>query len=216
MSDARLRALERRWQESGARLDGGAFLRAAEDAGLLTHDQLRLAAELGHEPARAALGQDALDYLDVASWPRVLLQRWGPQAPSRLSLASVRLLLRARELDAVADGLARALLTPLVAWCRCPCAEHLAEVRHTRGAPAVAQGALEQVLAPEVARAVRGALGIALPAAERHWAWDLDAPLCASDALGVAALRAAVEGEVVPWALGRRDPLAEPREELRW
>ena len=26
----------------------------------------------------------------------------------------------------------------------------------------------------------------------------------------------AVEGEVVPWALGRRDPLAEPREELRW
>jgi hypothetical protein len=58
MSDARLRELERRWQESGSVEDEAALLAARTRAGQLEPCALRLQAYLGHPAARRALGED--------------------------------------------------------------------------------------------------------------------------------------------------------------
>lgn len=57
MSDARLRALERRWRETGADADEAAWLKARLQAGELTRDGLGVAAALGHAAAAQALGE---------------------------------------------------------------------------------------------------------------------------------------------------------------
>ena len=56
MSDEELRALERRWRESGAVEDGAAWLAGRQRVGQLDSAALELLAHLGHEPARLVLG----------------------------------------------------------------------------------------------------------------------------------------------------------------
>lgn len=79
-ADDRLRALERRWRETGDRADEGALLLERVRLGLLDRTQLELAAFCAHEGARRALGETA--------WPPDLretlagLERWGPAAVS--------------------------------------------------------------------------------------------------------------------------------------
>ena len=59
MADSELRELERRWREDGDRDAEAALLRARVRAGTLAAPRLRLAAYLGHEAARLALGDAA-------------------------------------------------------------------------------------------------------------------------------------------------------------
>ena len=59
MTDSELRELERRWREDGDRDAEAALLRARVRAGTLAAPRLRLAAYLGHEAARLALGDAA-------------------------------------------------------------------------------------------------------------------------------------------------------------
>ena len=61
MSDGSLRALERRWRESGVVEDGARFLLARERAGQLTEAQIYTAAYLGNEVAQAALSTGMYD-----------------------------------------------------------------------------------------------------------------------------------------------------------
>lgn len=55
MSDERLRALERRWQETGSMGDGVAYLNEGLRVGVLQRGQLALAAHCGNAAARAVL-----------------------------------------------------------------------------------------------------------------------------------------------------------------
>jgi hypothetical protein len=59
MTDARLRALERRWRESGSLEDEVAYLLERLRTGDLLRDRVELAAYCGHAAARHALGAEA-------------------------------------------------------------------------------------------------------------------------------------------------------------
>jgi len=63
VSDARLRQLERRWQQTGAQDDEARYLKARIRAGSLQQRRVELAAYLGHEPSRAALVVEDPDLL---------------------------------------------------------------------------------------------------------------------------------------------------------
>lgn len=68
MGDEQLRALERRWQESGDSADEAQYLRALLRNEALPSERLRLAAFLGHPAARAALGGEAPAPLKLPWW----------------------------------------------------------------------------------------------------------------------------------------------------
>lgn len=76
MSDARLRALERTWRESGRSADEQAWLAARLRAGELDPQRLALAAWLGHLPAQAPSG------VKPPSLPAAWRDVWSP--PLRL------------------------------------------------------------------------------------------------------------------------------------
>ncbi|RMG12003.1 MAG: hypothetical protein D6731_14705 [Planctomycetota bacterium] len=81
MSDARLRALERRYRRSGCLEDHVRYLRSALRASALSAERLGLAAALGHPAARAVLGADAPPLLEALlddPLPRAL----GPLSPA--------------------------------------------------------------------------------------------------------------------------------------
>lgn len=69
MSDVDLRTLARRFRASGSSEDEAAWLRARVQTGELKDGQLRLAAHLGHEAARTALGAAAPE-------PTLTLREW--------------------------------------------------------------------------------------------------------------------------------------------
>lgn len=139
MSDARLRELERRWQETGAAADEAALLRERLRAGALTWDALALEAYLGHAPAQLALDEpvEPVDFGPddpaaptrvgpaaeaAALWTRGLLA-WGRETLARALLV--------RALVHPLDGAPpewRALLRALEEWCREPRPGAAAEV----------------------------------------------------------------------------------------
>ncbi|MCO5169852.1 MAG: hypothetical protein M9894_26240 [Planctomycetes bacterium] len=88
MSDDRLRDLERRWHAAGAPEDDARLLLERVRAGALTHDELGLAARLGHPGACAALGRrpDDLPALCAALAAQDVLR-----ARAALALAEVAL-----------------------------------------------------------------------------------------------------------------------------
>lgn len=98
MTDARLRALERVWRETGRSEDEQAWLQARLRAGALGPERLALAAWLGHAPALALTGQapppGPETWTDV--WRSPLrgfatgFARWGSQALLRAGLACCR------------------------------------------------------------------------------------------------------------------------------
>lgn len=77
MSDARLRELKRRWQQSGAVDDEAAFLRERVRVGDLTALRLRIAAYAGVPGAILAYGARSLDYLDLVT----SMSAGSPEAP---------------------------------------------------------------------------------------------------------------------------------------
>jgi len=225
VSDARRRALERRFQDSGAVADAAALLRERVRAGELSEARARLAAALG-EPAARELEPDARDpaaaladadreaqlrgLVAVAHRERVALRRRAPAPHTR----------RARE-DAYEAELAPAAeraLRAVEAWAVAPgtgggqVAARLADLTASLdaegrssgwfGLPSPRQDAV-RAHAEAVARLARAALD---EASARH----LDAasgPL--RELLGEDALRVALRAELLPWLLGDGDPLAE-------
>lgn len=213
MADHELRARERRWRESGASRDEAAFLLARVRAGVLAADQLALAAFLGHEPAREALGAAAPPApRELAAWVYEL-GRWGPETSVLAALVSLRFhpewaALRGFELPPASQPRLQEQLAELcdgvaavVACAACPCGPHWRALqewseldwsRHLRALrqlPATCAGAV--TLCYHVTRLVR------LPTA--HGAAELVAHVPEGDE---ALVRGAAREALLPRALG--------------
>lgn len=150
MTDEGLRALERRWSETGAVADEAAYLGACVRTGSLTREQLDLAAYCGHEAALLAGGAPAPEVADELlalladdgrrqlevrfhhglRWWALGLRRFGPAAWANAIAAALTLQVEARP-GVTPDDLAfvRELDVGLVEWGACPCAAHLESLR---------------------------------------------------------------------------------------
>jgi hypothetical protein len=243
VADDTLRALERRFRETGAASDEAAWLRERVRAGSLPADHLELVAYLGYEPARLAGSSARPPTWDEAfavqlersqdparatlltrrRYPQVWLHAAGPPSRpvlTRIALAAAWVLLeRAQEKDLLAHETAAAAERWLLD------AEDSEEAR------------LRCVLAGDAATQARGSLTNA-----RDWTWNLlDVSACAAYAAGSLTLAhgaeyaaraiahtgnalgeglseglppsvlAAVQAELIPWALGEADPVRARR-----
>lgn len=206
--DGRLRALQRRWQESGVPEDGASYFSAALRAGVITRRQLDLAADLGLAAARLAGGREAIVYQDPYLWARELRARWGLPVLVRASLAATRLLLaRGPALAPELSGELEDALAAAGAWADCPCDEHRPPLERALSSPL--RAALEAAAGRNLAEAVRHVLLVpswdeATHASFTRPAWSRDgyeALLWAADAHGSAAVREAVARALAPWAL---------------
>ena len=202
MTDVRLREVERETAQGlpGAR---ARLLREHVRTGAMDVGRLELAAWLGDEDARLALGEAhyegfaadlrgatrqevgsaRTDGADLVAW--VLgLERWGRQACVRAAIAAVRVGLDAEPhlsegtLHAAREGLEAA-----EAWARCPCDAH---ARAGRGPWADALWGATSTRSPEP----RGAVIAAVRAA--GWAARAASP---------ARVREALRAELLAWAL---------------
>lgn len=202
MTDVRFREAERETTQGlpGAR---ARLLRAHVRTGAIDVGRLELAAWLGDDDARHALGEGAYEGFaadlrgvtrqevgtartagaDLVAW--VLgLERWGRQACVRAAIAGVRVglaevqHLRQGDLHAAREGLEAA-----EAWTRCPCDAH---ARAGRGPWADALWAATSSRSPEPRAAVIAAVRAA------GWAARVSSP---------SRVREAIRGELLVWAL---------------
>lgn len=196
MSDARLRELERRWRASRSVTDEAAYLAELVRSGGLVKERLALAAHCGHPAAVMALpGSAAVPSLDEA-WVRGL-ERAGRAALVRASIAATRAALAA-ELQPGAETPRTLAALALVESClRANNAELAAMALHVSAGNAIG-------LPARIGEACLGAVARPDPAAQAAEALRL-----AIAGLGVEWVRAVVQEELVPWLLGRGDPLTE-------
>lgn len=216
MSDQGLRQLERRWRASGDPADEAAWLLGRLRAGELPAERLELAALLGHEPAaRAAQEADRpLPPLlfDLRRRERVPDTRWLIGAlweRSREAVVRFGAAIGRNRLGGGGGPDSRpALLAALdaaEAWCRCPCEEHRAPAaRAGQAVWAAISGQAWRAEGPEL-------LGAAFAAAVTAEATGPDEArflrhLLAHEAPGDLER---ASREVVVWALGLGDPLAD-------
>ena len=224
MSDGRLRELERRAERSGALEDALELLIARRRAGL-SEERVALAAYLGDPAARELSGRAGVALPPHAAAGEAIgwalpLAGWGPEVARRCGLALARLLLPEWERHSERlkprwrrpgrrgrprlDPRPDALLSQLESWCREPSPVRAAELER-------AWAECEEVtfLRAESwrARAALTAVRALLCAARAD---PVGAVRVGYDALhpeAGARLVAALEREVLPWALGRGDPL---------
>lgn len=136
MSDERLRALQRRAEQTGDPLDAAAVLSERLRAGLLTMERLELAAYCGDEIAQEVIdpglrfatpdGRALEGAYDFGAWVRNL-SRWGTPVLLRAAWAagwSAHLVVSQGNLPA------RKTLDAVRAWLDCPCDACLRTVRH--------------------------------------------------------------------------------------
>lgn len=198
MSDERLRRAERAALASGGRLeDRAAVLRERLRAGEVPVWGLRLAAFLGDEVAQAMLGEDApgVGRPPIAAW-LAGLEPWSPLVHLRAAVAAGRHALEHVGADWRSESAEPGLLA-VERWIveRTPARreETLAWVRRQP---------VEWVRLP--LEAVRGPGG---PRRKRTAAYSIrTAALYVRDD---QALIAAITAELLPWALGLADPVAE-------
>jgi hypothetical protein len=213
VADDRLRRLQRRFAEAGELDDEVAFLREQVRAGALANDRLELAAYLGHEAATRAWGGDpgrpeADDQRPLERVTRWVegLKRWGEEALWRAGAAVVRAIpIYADRFDGPDDRLLE-VMDRVEDWILAPDEARRAAVD---GGPALLAAAVEQ------------AWGAAACANTTHWlcrsvseegfAADHTRALVAEAGheLRPLQIERAVRDELVPWALGREDPLLE-------
>jgi hypothetical protein len=219
VADGTLRALERRWRETGDPDDEARLLAERLRCGLVTERGLVIAAGLGHAAAlriAPAVGLTALELLDSPRPPdrshpldlararaaiavaRTLAARWRPVArPDHPTAEPER------------DRAWSEALRAAEAWTLCPCDLHAGLLRH-RGVAAPC--AAECCVDPRVFRhAVRVVAVLAGAQGARtswwgepppvHRPWELAEPRYSR------GLERAVAAELLPWALGERDPL---------
>lgn len=208
MTDRRLRQLERRFRETGALEDEAAWLAARVQAGEVSPDRLALASDLKYAAARVAQNRRPADYVDLKLWPRELHSRWGTEVLVRVSLACARRVCEQIAHEPVRERLEEGLAA-VAGWVACPCEEHV------KGAKAAAVACKQSVIAGSLIVEAYTAIIQQPTFGGRFAPPGFDAPHLAADALhrrgldGTAEVRRAVEREVVPWALGDRDPLAD-------
>lgn len=121
MSDTQLRALERRWRETGAVEDEAAYLLERVRAGDLEPIKLEHAAYCGHEASLKALGQ-GLEELELAQWLAGVEERLGLQGLRRAGLASVEAALQVGESEWDKD--VREIARSISMLVLCPCLAH--------------------------------------------------------------------------------------------
>jgi hypothetical protein len=126
MSDSELRALERRWRETGAVEDEGRWLAARVRAGELDGAWLEALAFFGHEPALLAGGRpaDAWDLDDSNVWGGKL-RPLGTAVVIRAAHAAAWL--GVEPWERAHPGSARGprpMLEAVEAWLACPCKKH--------------------------------------------------------------------------------------------
>jgi hypothetical protein len=220
VADERWRALERRWQQTGAVADEAALLAERVRAGDLSEARVRLVAWLGHEAAgpgfdtSALVDAAALRGAERAFWRGVV--GFGPETAVRAALALARR--SRRQIDEVLQGITAKGRRPtesVLAWGRAASQCVDSAVSWVLAPTALAREVLERDVARatsaevppgQVVRDLATAVQILTDLADggdgRPW----------SDVATAQALddvRAALRLEVVPWALGLRDPLRE-------
>jgi hypothetical protein len=197
MSDATLRALERRWRATGDVEDEAAFLLQRVRAGGLCDARLDLAAYCGHDAAVRARPP-------ARSQPRWFegLSRWGEEVELRAAVHAMEAAVEDDEL------VARRALDAVQAWRLCPCEKHLGQARDA-GMDAVA--AAREAWGEERGRIVRAAGLVALALARWQHPWFRVAPTgslapwCGAGLTEVAGLRPRAERaareRLAAWAL---------------
>lgn len=154
MADADLRALERRYRETGGAADHARWLVARVRAGDIDEARVRFAAELGHRGAGLAVGVDELlvAHLDVFAGDRADRGCDPSEVRARLALATIRL-----RLAAAAPHPRFAAVSALEAWVECPCEAHALGLRHAaRGVQSFSPAELLHVVEPERAGIMEG------------------------------------------------------------
>jgi len=213
MSDQRLRELERRWKEAPSPHTEADYLRERVRAGSLSEARLRLAAFLGHEAAGLA-ARDPVAPPEPAEarwflWGRELA-RLDAEAPVRCAVAIARHLLPELEDDPFADDMARDCLRCAERWALDPWNPELVEA----AAQALAfpdEDTAELGFPTPASRQALAAARMAAAAARgrREDSAAAQAALAGQAVLGDAqAVLRILRDEVVPWALGYRDPIA--------
>lgn len=199
MTDARLRALERRWRETGASADHACYLVERLRTGELPVDRARLAAYLGDPAAREALGiAPETEAASQRAWAAGL-HAWRDPVPARVALAAARAVLPVFDRGLNPDPRPRRALRAGEACIVCPCEAHLARATT---ASEDAEAIATDDAGTAVWAAVRSSFG--------ESAEDLleAAVVAAGRVAGIVAVRSAVRDSVVPWALKYDDPLA--------
>lgn len=128
MSDARLRALERRWRGTGGNEAGAAYLRERVRSGDLSQEQLLLAGSLGHEASREAA--TGLWPRRAVSWTEILAP-CGQEAFARAAIALSRPALRTWRLRFPGDDRPERALAISIAGLRDPNETNLAALRES-------------------------------------------------------------------------------------
>lgn len=205
MADAELRELERAFQASGAVDDEARLLQAQLRTGVLARERVALAGALGHAASQAVAHVGPaprrslkgwldhlirLDWPKDAGWHRVPL---GWQVAVRACVAIARALppddaSSPRPLEAAED------------WCRCPCLRCSVACHRAGKGTDVRTGAARLASTP-------GGLDV-FPGPS--WIHRVAAELCGDGARqlgGIPRMRDAATAELVPWALGRADPV---------
>jgi hypothetical protein len=199
---------------------------ACAGTGLLWLPRVQLAAYLGDEAARAALGCTCVSWerdgvrnhadscaghgprLPLADWARGLA-RWGRMAAVRAAVAGARVALAHREAG-LTTATARRAIEAAEAWIVCPCEEHRRTWEHVAHERNNGWGLVNgpnqwMPCGCEVE-------GGPLLADTAHLAFCLEN---AARLAGEDRVRAAVLAEVSPWALQERDAVAERVRERR-
>ena len=231
MSDQRLREAERRWRDAHDLEAEVALVQERLRAGLTQPLRVELAAELGSGAAQRITGVGAeapASRAELLQWGR-RARRFGQEACARLILAELRRLLelvaaaqRAATEEAELEGpswpgVAAGWVDRVESWVLAPSgAVEREEVMALRaelrwmGWPEVhpVQPDLEEALGG-VAQALETGRQLA------PWCWTDVGPAWCWSGESAAAVWAASAREVVPWALGHRDPLRARLDELR-
>jgi hypothetical protein len=221
--DDRLRALERRFRETGTTEDEAAWLRERVRTGGVGADRVVLAARLGHPAARhvATLDGDG-DAGDLDRWVMALVlpgevdgeravvdTDFARQACGRVAIACAWLIGDLRRLWTRRGE--REALRAAEAWALCPCPPHAlqASIAAAAGGHDPLRPRLRINTLPIIAAELAGTENA------RHVALLAGSALKrAAGSLGRAdQLLEFVRESVVPWALGDADPLRERRGE---
>jgi len=216
MSDERLRELERRWQETGALADQAAFLKERVRSGGLEPERVRLAAFLGSELAKAALGAEpeppgVEGDVDLQAWVEAIAA-YGQPALARLAVAAADHSARMVSSSGIPPRAVQAAEEQIL----CPCDAHAEEARR-RADPAWEPPDHPMRMPGDLALAARSAARTAassLPEARdaarlaaREARRALDRVPDPFGGTGTASLRRTITRELLPWALDEGDPI---------
>lgn len=213
MPNEEVRALERRWRETGATEDEVVYLRARLGAYELDPETLALAAFCGHPAAVAiestgeetlaawvALGASSVAGSAASAAPTWGLGRWGRAALLRAIAAVIRRVLPREGLDPRLAGVAHAFERWLLYG------GDGAEIED-------AEQRLEAVAAEAAGQQESLAIALLRRACKCSWypvhEAALEAAALAAAQLGADEVEATIAGELVPWALHERDPVRE-------